>query len=100
MLAAACHIVPSFSPRAYTKFLTPFKPDISNPAEPQLRCALYNSESCQIYFVMLLTLLLQPFFCVVINADLKNGKRREKPKPLYLPLAARFRFPLDAGRGM
>ena len=23
--------------------------------------------------------LLQPFFCVAINVDLKNGKRREKP---------------------
>ena len=55
MLAAAFHIVPSFFPRAYTKFLTPFKPDISNPAEPQLRCALYTSESCQISPVFLLT---------------------------------------------
>ena len=55
MLAAAFHIVPSFFPRAYTKFLTPFKPDISSPAEPQLRRALYNSESCQISPVFLLT---------------------------------------------
>ena len=55
MLAAAFYVVPSFSPRAHTKLLKPFKPDISNPAEPQLRCALYTSESCQILPQYILT---------------------------------------------
>ena len=39
------------------------------------------------------SLLLQPFFCVVMYVDLKNGKRREKLKPLFPPPAARFCFP-------
>ena len=73
MLAAAFHSVPSFSPRAYTKYLTPFKPDISNPAEPQLRCALYTSESGQIL----------PQYILTPELECAMGSKKEEPKKLF-----------------
>ena len=43
------------------------------------------------YENIVLPLLPQPFFCAAVYIGLKSGRRREKPKPLFPPPAARFR---------